>query len=196
MSAKNYKVGAEVEAWCTKCKFDRIHHIETLKSDGNINRVICPTCEGSRLFRRPKGDGTKKKASTTRRRRKNEFSVTEEELATAKPYAIDGAFEAGTIIAHAKFGPGRVMTLRAGGKMEVAFQEGPKLLLCRDVGTFTTTKRGRAAVAALAAASAKAEAEESSDDDKEESSDKNEENAESADAGDGGSDDGDNGDDN
>ncbi len=41
MAGKNYKVGAEIEAYCTKCKIDRQHAIETLKSDGNIHKVHC-----------------------------------------------------------------------------------------------------------------------------------------------------------
>ena len=155
MSAKKYKVGAEVEAWCTKCKIDRLHAIETLKSDGNINRVICRTCESSHLFRRPKGDGTEPK---TTRRRKDELVVTEAEVAKAKPYAMDGAFEAGEVIKHGKFGPGRVSTLKPGGKMDVVFEDGVKLLVCRDSGSFLLSKRGRTVTAAkkIAAPSAPA----------------------------------------
>ena len=126
---KNYVVGKEIEAYCTKCKIDRLHAIETLKSDGNINRVICKTCDGSHLFRRPKGDGTKKAPS--KRRKKGAVTVTPEELTKAKPYKLDGAFEVGDIIKHATFGPGSVLEVRPGGKMEVGFENGPKLLVCR-----------------------------------------------------------------
>ncbi len=128
MAGKNYKVGAEIEAWCTKCKMDRLHAIETLKSDGNINRVLCKTCEGNHLFRLPRGAGGKPK-TTSRRPRKGSVIVTEEELKKAKPYAMDGAFEAGDIIKHKKFGPGKVLELKPGDKMEVGFEHGPKLLV-------------------------------------------------------------------
>ena len=150
MSAKKYKVGAEVEGWCTKCKLDRLHAIESLKSDGNINRVICRTCEGSHLFRRPKGDGTKKTA--TKRRKKDEAIPTEAELAKAKAYAMDGAFEVGEVIKHAKFGGGRVTTLKPRGKMEVAFEEGSRLLVCRDSGSFLLSKRSARSLASKLAA--------------------------------------------
>ena len=144
MTKKKYDVGAEIEAYCTKCKIDRLHAIETLKSDGNINRVICRTCEGSHLFRRPKGDGTKKPraaSSASKRRKKGAVLVAEEDLAKAKPYSMDGAFEVGDIIHHAKFGAGSVLEIRAGGKMEVGFESGGKLLVCRDPGAPKTAKR-------------------------------------------------------
>ncbi len=131
MAGKNFVVGAEVEAYCTKCKLDRSHAIEALKVDGNINKVICKTCDGSHLFRRPKGDGTKpkkKKAST--RKKKGAVILTAAEVAQAKPYAMTGSFSTGDFIKHSAFGPGKVLELRA-GKMEVGFEDGPKLLVCR-----------------------------------------------------------------
>ncbi len=123
-----YSVGAEIEAWCTKCKLDRLHAIETLKSDGNINRVLCRTCEGSHLFRRPKGDGTK--PAPAKRRKKGEVVLAPEELVNAKQYRMDGVFEAGDVIQHKKFGPGKVLGVRSGGRMDVGFETGPKLLVC------------------------------------------------------------------
>lgn len=130
MSAKNYKVGAEVEAYCTKCKLDRLHAIETLKSDGNINRVICKTCQGSHLFRRPKSEKARAKARTVKRRKKGAVLVGDDDLSRAKPYKLDGNFAVGDIIQHKKFGPGSVVEVRSGGKMEVGFESGSKLLVC------------------------------------------------------------------
>ncbi len=129
MGAK-YTVGAEIEALCTKCKIDRSHKIEALKSDGNINKVICSTCKSSHRFRRPLSDASKPK-STTKRTKKGHVIVTEVELTKAKPYALNGSFDVGDIIKHKKFGPGKVLETRSGGKMEVGFEDGPKLLVCR-----------------------------------------------------------------
>jgi len=126
--APRYVVGAEVEAACKKCAEDRQHVIASLKSDGNIHKVTCRTCEGTHLFRRPKSAKAKKR-STSPRRRKGAVSVTEAEAAKAKAYALDGDFGLGDIIAHKKFGNGKVLELRSGGKMEVGFEDGPRLLV-------------------------------------------------------------------
>ena len=123
-----YVVGAEIEAFCTKCKLDRLHAIQALKSDGNIHKVICKTCEGTHLFRRPKGDGTKPKVS--RRRKKGSVILTGAELAKAKPYSMTGVFAVGDFIKHSTFGPGKVIEVKSAGKMEVGFEQGGKLLVC------------------------------------------------------------------
>lgn len=130
-----YTVGAEIEAYCTKCQLDRTHAIETLKSDGNINRVICRTCTGIHRFRRPKSEAAKKrsrsKSAAAKRRKKGAISVTPEEMAKAAPYKLDGVFKVGDVIQHKKFGPGKVLEVRSGGRMEVGFEEGSKTLVCR-----------------------------------------------------------------
>ena len=129
MSKKDYRVGVEIEAHCTKCKIDRLHVIQALKSDGNIHKVICKTCEGTHLFRRPKGDGTKTKAPS-KRRKKGSVILTDAEAAKAKAYSMTGIFALGDFIQHPTFGPGKVVEVRSAGKMEVGFENGAKLLVC------------------------------------------------------------------
>ena len=124
---KKHNVGTEIEAYCTKCKIDRAHTISTLKSDGNINRVLCRTCDGEHLYRLPKGDGTKK---PVKRRPRGAVVISAEDLEKAIPYAMDGTFAAGDIIQHKTFGPGSVKEVRPGGKMEVGFESGRKVLVC------------------------------------------------------------------
>lgn len=121
------EIGAPVEAFCMNCKADRPHVISTLKSDGNINRVTCGECDDVHLFRLPKGDGKKK---PSRRRRKGAVEVSEADLKKAKPYKLDGVFKVGDIIKHKAFGPGSVLEIRSGGKMEVGFEDGSKTLVC------------------------------------------------------------------
>ena len=127
-SSKKYSVGAEVEAHCGSCKLNRLHVIETLKSDGNINRVMCRTCDGSHLFRRPKSEAGKK--ASAKRRKAGAVMVTDAELKKAKPYAMDGVFKAGDIIKHPTFGPGKVLEVKSGGRIEVGFEGGGKRLVC------------------------------------------------------------------
>jgi len=130
MAKKNYAVGIEIEAYCTKCKEDRQHTIETLKSDGNINRVNCHHCKSTHLFRRPKSEAAKK-AARVPRKKKGAIIVTEVELKKAKNYSMTGVFDVGDVIRHKHFGPGKVVELKA-NKMEVGFEDGPKLLVCRN----------------------------------------------------------------
>ena len=129
VSTKKRDVGAEVDAFCTKCKIDRRHVIATLKSDGNINKVMCRTCDGTHLFRLPKGDGKK---TSAKRPKKGAVVLTAADLAKAKPYAMDAVFKVGNIIQHAKFGPGIVLEVRSDGKMEVGFESGGKTMVCRS----------------------------------------------------------------
>jgi hypothetical protein len=134
MGKAKYVVGAEIEAYCTKCQLDRTHAIETLKSDGNINRVICRTCTGIHRYRRTLAEGAKTpraKGTGTRRRKKGATTVTTDELTKASPYKLDGVFKVGDIIQHRRFGPGKVLEVRSGGRIEVGFEEGSKTLVCR-----------------------------------------------------------------
>ncbi len=127
---KNYVVGGEIEAHCAKCKEDRNHTIETLKSDGNINRVNCGHCKDTHLFRRPKSEAARTKAKKPRKK-KGAVSVTDLELKKAKQYSMTGVFNVGDVIKHKHFGPGKVVEMKA-NKMEVGFEDGPKLLVCRN----------------------------------------------------------------
>lgn len=129
MAKKDYVVGLELEAYCTACKEDRSHTIETLKSDGNINRVNCHFCKDSHLFRRPKSEAALKAAKKPRRK-KGAIIVTEEEAKKAKKYAMTTVFAVGDFVQHKIFGAGKVVEVRA-NKMEVGFEDGPKLLACR-----------------------------------------------------------------
>jgi len=103
--------------------------ISTLKSDGNINKVMCRTCEGTHLYRLPK---TAPKKAPAKRRVKGAVIVSEADLKKAKPYTMTGVYKAGDILQHSTFGPGSVIEVRPGKKMEVGFEFGCKTLVCGD----------------------------------------------------------------
>ncbi len=71
-------------------------------------------------------------ATKTKRRKKGAVAVSGADLKKAKPYAMDAVFKVGDIIQHATFGPGSVLEVRSGGKMEVGFESGGKTLVCRN----------------------------------------------------------------
>jgi len=106
---------------------DRMHVVSTLKSDGNINKVLCRTCEGTHLYRLPK---TGAKKTPAKRRVKGAIVVSAADLKKAKPYTMDGMFKVGDIIHHSAFGPGSIIEVRPGGKIDVGFEFGCKTLVC------------------------------------------------------------------
>jgi hypothetical protein len=138
------EVGGEIEAYCTKCKTDTRHVIVALDG-GEVKRVECMSCGGQHNYRKPKSavaaPKTKKKATGERKSKAHHAVVLVDEptwiaslkaaAGSVRDYKQDGVFENGQVIAHAKFGMGRVEDVLR-NKMKVAFREGAKLLICRD----------------------------------------------------------------
>lgn len=166
MNATKLQIGAPIDSWCTGCKTDQPHVVATLKTDGTLNKVSCKSCNAVHVYRKPK---TAAKSDEGRpsgsKKRKSDGTVTEAEQSRAKPYAMDGTFAAGDVIGHSKFGFGRVVALKPGGKMEVAFPDGSRILVCRDVGLLTAKRPARPAPVVVAP---KPVAEDAADDDAEE----------------------------
>ena len=136
MTASKLEIGAPIESWCTGCKSDQPHGVATLKTDGTLNKVRCNACSVEHVYRRPKSappDEKKKggSAAGAKRRRKPDGVVTPLEAAHARAYAMDGLFGVGDVVSHAKFGLGRVTVMKPGGKMEVAFSDSTRVLVCR-----------------------------------------------------------------
>ena len=148
MTGKKTKMGATLEAWCSKCKTDATHAVETVKKDGTAGQVRCQTCSSVHAYKAPQGAAgdPKKKTSApaTKRRKKGDTAVGESEAGRARPYSMDGEFSVSDIVDHPKFALGRVTATRPGGKMEVAFESGTKLLVCKDMGSLAL-RRGRGA---------------------------------------------------
>ena len=146
-TTKTPEVGAEVDAYCTKCKTDTGHIIVALSGD-EVKRVECQSCGGHHNYRKPKSAAaaapatkvktTKKKAPGEKRSKAvpvPDLETWDAAIKTSstkvKRYEQDGVFQAGEIIDHHKFGMGKVEDVLR-NKMKVAFREGAKLLLCRD----------------------------------------------------------------
>ena len=144
MNAK-LQVGQPIDSWCTSCKSDQPHVVFTLKTDGTLNKVKCNTCGVDHVYRKPKTETEERKTSGGKRKKSDGGAVTEAEASKAKPYAMETAYQAGDVIEHARFGFGRVLSIKPGGKMEVAFSDGPKIMVCRDVGLLATRRAQRQA---------------------------------------------------
>lgn len=146
MNSSKLQLGAPIDSWCTACKTDGPHVVATLKTDGTLNKVKCNACQAEHVYRKPKSESDEKKPSGgSKRRRADSGAVSDAEASKAKPYSMESAYQAGDVIEHGRFGFGRVMSLKPGGKMEVAFADGTRVMVCRDVGLLANRRAARAA---------------------------------------------------
>ena len=131
-----YKVGGDVDAWCTKCKLVLAHSIIGLL-DELPKKVKCKTCGGRHNYRL---EPAKKSATKTRRTNKEaklrssnleiyESHLKGFDLSKATSYKMEGSFSQDEVIDHPFFGPGIVVSIVNDKKIEIIFKEGPKLLV-------------------------------------------------------------------
>jgi hypothetical protein len=117
---------------CTKCELELNHIVIAHNSKGTVERVKCLTCGTEHKYRADKKKAAVKKGTVTR---KVDFSKTYEALAEKfrdkipLPYSMSGLFKKDDVIDHKTFGMG-IVTNASYDKMEVAFQDGPRHLVC------------------------------------------------------------------
>ena len=129
--AEAYKLGAEVEAWCTKCKEMKVHHIVSLAPNEKPARVRCRPCDGEHNYR-PSPPQTRRSSSSTKpstARRKLGVALTDDQKATARSYQMSGMFQRGDVISHPTLGFGEVTEIRSAQRMIVMFDTSQKLLV-------------------------------------------------------------------
>ena len=140
---EEYHAGAEIDAYCTKCRMVTNHRVVAML-DGVVKRVICLTCEGQHNFRPPPGQ---KKTSAPKIKRERKGSVRtistggapladwvrlkesllpDEEI---PQYSMTGSFEEGQTIEHPKFGLGFVTKVVTNQKINVMFEREIKTLV-------------------------------------------------------------------
>jgi hypothetical protein len=133
-------VGADVEAYCTKCKIVLAHAVVAMQGT-KPRRVRCNTCNGEHNYRAAKPVGKapakpkKEKAvkKTTKKTRQSWEEVMQE--AAAKPhkkYSMSGNFAEGDWIEHATFGLGCVQVFVPPNKITVRFADSTRLLVCNQ----------------------------------------------------------------
>lgn len=130
-------VGGEIEAWCGKCKDLRSHRIIALLA-GLPKQVVCASCNSRHGFRsgpaKPNkgsglpGAGTSSSSlgPTKEKKGNRERDRLEHELLSAlsvPPFDPRGDFKQGQIIAHPKWGRGKVETVLRGSLL-VRFLDG------------------------------------------------------------------------
>jgi hypothetical protein len=127
------RVGAEINAYCGKCKDERTHIVAAMDGE-TVRKVTCSMCKGTHNFK-AKPAAAEKVPRTTRSRASGGTRQSKAETFTIDPrrpvrsYDMNTSFSAGDVINHSKFGIGAVETIIPPNKMEVRFQEGKKTLI-------------------------------------------------------------------
>jgi hypothetical protein len=128
-------VGQNVITLCTKCEMELNHVVVAHNARGMVERVKCLTCETEHKYRPDKKKTPKKTANKSPLPQKVDFAKAFEELAEKfkdkkpLPYSMSGSFKKDDVIDHKTFGMGIVINASR-DKMEVAFSDGPRFLVC------------------------------------------------------------------
>lgn len=154
MVSRKLTAGGEVVSYCTKCRMDLNHRIIALV-EGVPVKVECESCGSHHKYRRPMEDraadkrvraapaASRPKAPSTRsaagrvaaeaaeeanREREWQGRIAGKMADEFVKYTPKGSFEADALVHHFKFGDGYVVRVIDANKIEVMFQDGPKVL--------------------------------------------------------------------
>lgn len=134
------KVGGNVDSWCGKCNLMLAHTIEAMVGDKPA-RVHCNTCQSQHGYK-PYKPGEAPRQVREREERgpmgpqpgKARASHYQEllkgkNMALAKRYSPKDKYAPGDVVEHPSFGVGVATALKDGTKIEVLFEDGPKVLV-------------------------------------------------------------------
>lgn len=128
------EVGSEVEAFCPKCKTDTAH-VVIHKYEDEIRRVQCNPCGDIHPFRKPRGELEEEtiEPATTKKRTIKAKPTWEQAMAKTKRepklYIVSEQYREGDVISHPKFGLGFVSEEIPPQKIEVTFEDEPRILI-------------------------------------------------------------------
>ena len=128
-------VAQNVVALCTKCQLQLNHVVVAHNEKGTVERVRCLTCGTEHKFHSDKKKAPRKTAKKHPVAPRVDFAKIFEELAEkfkdkpALSYSMSGSFKKDDVIDHQTFGKG-IVTQAYPDKMEVAFSDGPRVLVC------------------------------------------------------------------
>ena len=134
------KPGGDVDSWCGKCKRILAHTIEAMVGDKPA-RVHCNTCNAQHSYKphepggaprqvrqREAGDGLGPPPPKARASRYHVL-LKGKDMALAKNYSTKDSYALGDVLQHPSFGFGVATAVKDGTKIEVLFENGPKVLV-------------------------------------------------------------------
>ena len=123
-----FKVGDNIDGWCTRCKLVLRHTIESMVG-GTVKRTHCNTC-GVQHAHRPHAPRARlNPAQQLTEDGKYATLLRGRTAAASKPYSQASRFAVGEVVSHATFGLGIVMAERESVKIDILFADGPKVLV-------------------------------------------------------------------
>jgi len=136
-------VAQNVITVCTKCEMELDHVVVAHNAAGIVERVKCHTCGAEHKYRPDKKRATKKTSVKQIGTKEVDSRETFERLAQKfkekkpLPYRMSGSFKNDDVIDHRTFGMGIVISA-SHDKMEVAFSDGPRILVCNREAAAST----------------------------------------------------------
>lgn len=128
-------VAENMMTMCTKCEM-RLNHVVIAHNAARIVETVkCHTCGSEHKYRPDKKRATKKPSVKSISTQEVDLTKTFEKLAKKfkekkpLPYSMSGSFKNDDVIDHKTFGMGIVIS-SSHDKMEVAFSDEPRILVC------------------------------------------------------------------
>ena len=126
-----------LETQCTKCKLPLTHTVVLHNAEGIVERVQCRTCGSEHKYHPEKKKAAKKAVKKPRAKKTKKptaadiFEQLAEKFQEKKPvpYTMEGSYKADDVIKHKTFGKG-IVTGVSYQKMDVAFADAPRMLVC------------------------------------------------------------------
>jgi hypothetical protein len=136
------RVGSNVDAWCGKCKLVLAHTVEAMVGT-TVKRVNCNTCSAQHMYKaRPPGSRSATKRKTSEKtasgrpqrvsnKRASDYDkyMNGRDASGARRYSPKSLFVQNDLVQHPKFGLGVATAIKDGGKFEILFPDGPRVLV-------------------------------------------------------------------
>lgn len=128
-------VAQNVITMCKRCEMELHHVVVAHDAMGIVETVKCNTCGSEHKYRLGKKRGTKKTSKKSASNREVDLTKSFEELVEKfkgkkrLPYDMAGSFKNEDVIDHKTFGMGIVIGA-SHDRMEVAFSDGSRILVC------------------------------------------------------------------
>lgn len=128
------RLGDQVDVYCGRCKVERYHTVAAIGSAGRIERIVCGYCHTPRKYKDPSTAPPRTAGASTAPRARRKVEAGPDPFAAARPYLPSVTYDKGDVIAHGKYGRGRITEVR-GDRIDVRFADGTER-------TFLHTPRG------------------------------------------------------